>query len=60
MIVLTKLVNYALITTTGLSRSNSTLMTEVQGIKTKTCNYNMDPYPLDVWGATGGKNSEDI
>ena len=35
-------------------------MTEVQGIKTKTCNYNMDPYPLDVWGATGGKNSEDI
>ena len=38
-------------------------MTEVQSIQSNVkarCNYSMDPYPLDVWGATGGKNSKDI
>ena len=35
-------------------------MTEVQSIQSKGCNYSMDAYPLDVWGATGGKNSKDI
>ena len=34
-------------------------MTEVQSMQGKTCNYVMGPYPLDVWGATGGKNSKD-
>ena len=48
--------NFALITTTGLSKSKS--MTEVQSLQGKTCNYVIDPYPLDVWGATGGKNSK--
>ena len=50
--------NFALITTTGLSKSNSTL-TEVRSIQGKPCNYVMEPYLLDVWGATGGKNSKD-